>query len=319
MAMNKSNIDSAPAYIVGHLDLSTRLRFSGGLVLALVLLGSIGFSVLRPAEPDGAISMLLVQSKFFLLARQTGLMLAVAVLATIALDGRLSQFGTFAAAVGLAWPVVRTGGMDYLMVKLQTGVDIQDTAAQAQLWKDMSLEMLAWVVPLIVMAVGSMLTESWVRSDRDHAQPDEKAEKADTTKHGVPKDTRFIVRGVLGTLLTTATAMALITVLCASRQKGQIIFAVAAAFYLAALAADQLSGNRHPLWQVAAVPLTGLCAYAYAFANPMRGPAEFEHILHLAPNRLAGILPIEYICAGVAAAIFGTWTSERVRYSKIHG
>jgi len=65
------------------------------------------------------------------------------------------------------------------------------------------------------------------------------------------------------------------------------------------------------------VPLVALIVYGYTSANPER-PAGLEGILHLPPNHLAGILPVEYLSAGVAATIFGFWTTERMRHSKEH-
>ena len=102
--------DNVPAYIVGHLDWPTRLRFAAGVALGLVLFGSIGYSVLQPWDLEGAISLLLAGGKVYLLVRVTAMLLAVAVLSTIIMDARLSLFGVFAAMVGLAYPVVTTAG-----------------------------------------------------------------------------------------------------------------------------------------------------------------------------------------------------------------
>jgi len=281
------------------------------LAVSLIIFSTIGFSVLRPWDPESSISLLLADNQWYLLIRVAALLFAVSALSAVIIDGRLPQFGGFAASVGLAYPVIKTGGMDYLMVRMQAGKEFEDPAS---LWGYLALEMLGWTVVLAVCVAGSALAERWVSNGQGSQ------DSSETTR--AKKDTKSagqISRGILGTLLTALVATFLVLMLCASRHKGQVIFAVAAAFFLGSLAGDRWAGNRHPLWQVAAVPLVGLFAYLYTWQVDPYRPAGFEAILHVAPNNLASVLPIEYLCAGVAAAIFGTWTAERVRYSKRHG
>jgi len=305
--------DNVPAYIVGHLDWPTRLRFAAGVALGLVLFGSIGYSVLQPWDLEGAISLLLAGSKVYLLVRVTAMLLAVSVLSTIIMDARLSLFGVFAAMVGLAYPVVKTAGMAGLMTRMQAGIDIEDTAAMSVLWRQLSSEMLAWAFPLVVSVAGAMLTERWLKTERILPPAGGEPKPVTTVAHRVDW-----FSGLLGTFVTAVGAGLLILLFCASRHKGQVIFAVSAGFFLASFAGDWISRNRHPVWQVAAVPLVGLAAFIYASWHPQRPPGVLEQVLQIAPNPLAAILPIEYICAGVASAIFGSWMSESTRHSNPH-
>ena len=94
-----------------------------------------------------------------------------------------------------------------------------------------------------------------------------------------------------------------------------MIFAAMAAFFLAALISDQVLEYNQPLWTVLAVPLLAVGVFYYTWYHPER-PAAFENILSRPPNRSAGILPVEYYSVGVAAAIFGVWTSRHMRHSK---
>jgi len=299
--MSDMNTGGVPDYIIGHLDWPTRARFVSALIVSLVILATIGFRVLRPWDPFGAISLLLVDGEFIFLLRASAVLLAACVLATIVLGARLSQFGTFAACVGLAYPVAKRGSMDYLMVRLQAGGEFNDP----NLWGFLGLEMLAWTVPLAVMVIGSAVAERWINQSNNGPPTSQ------------PGTGRVIVRGVSAVVVTSLVAIALVVLLCRSCEKGQVLFAVAAAFFLAALFGDWATGNRRVLWQVWAVPVVGLCAYGYTWFNPTR-PAGLEAILTLSPNNLSAVLPIEYLAAGTAGAIFGFWTSERIRFSGKH-
>ena len=113
-------------------------------------------------------------------------------------------------------------------------------------------------------------------------------------------------------------ALSLIWVLAANSDKGQVVFAVIASFMVAAIFAEQVTENDHPFWQILAVPLVALIAFGYTWQNPGR-PQGLETLLNVAPTNPARVLPVEYIFMGAIGAIFGTWTSHRMRYAKKHG
>jgi len=303
--MSNVGAHNIPDHIIGHLNWPTRIRFLAAVVLSLLVMGSIGYRVLRPWDPFGPISLLLVDTELLFVLRISVVLLAVAVLTTVIFDGRLPQFGTFAASIGLALPVAKTGGMDYLMIRLQAGTDPDDPS----LWWLLALEMAAWTVPLAVMVVGSAIAERWVARDKPGPRTDAKGQE----KTGPSWST-----GILAVAVTSLVAVILIGIFCQSRQKGQVIFAVAAAFFIAAWLGDYVTANRRVVWQLAAVPVVAVAVYVYTSLNPAR-PAGLEKIHYLTPNNLSAVLPVEYLAAGAAAVVFGFWTSERVRFSAKHG
>jgi hypothetical protein len=296
-------------YIIGHLDWNSRARFVAGLIVAGVLFGSLGLLTLRPWDPFGAISLQLVQGPFGLLLRTAGLLLAVGVFAAILMDARLPLFGTFAACIGMAIPILKTAGMDYVMVRQQTTKAMEHPQ---DFWGFLILEALSWTVVLIALLAGTLITEQWLK--RNDSPLIEAA-------RGEPKKSETTVnvwlRGLGGTAITVVLGLFLIALFAASMKKGQIVFACAAGFFLAGLTAEQIAENNHPIWQVAAVPVVAVIAYVYTWFHPDRPPG-LEAILNIAPNNLARVLPVEYLFIGTIGAIFGNWTSHRVRYSKEH-
>lgn len=299
-------------YVIGHLDWNSRFRFGAGLIVAALLFGSIGMLTLRPWDPYGAISLQLVDNSFVFLLRVVGLLLAAGVFAAILMDARLALFGTFAACIGMAIPILKTAGMDYVMVRQQAEKAMEHPK---DFWGFMVLEILAWTVVLVVLVAGTLFTEQWLKKGNE--LPVE--EPADTNRSKTKEAAGYAwLKGLAGTAITVILGLFLIALFAASIRKGQVVFACAAGFFLAALVAEQIAENDHPIWQVAAVPLVAFIAYVYTWQFHPERPPGLEAILNIAPNNLARILPVEYIFIGTIGAIFGNWTSHRIRYGKDH-
>jgi hypothetical protein len=308
------NAISSKEYIIGHLDWNSRVRFAVGIAVSCVLFATLGFMVLAPWDPQGAISLQFVDNETFFLIRLVALLLVAGVFSSVIMDARLPMFGTFSAAIGMGIPLVKTAGMTYVMVRLQVGKEFEHSH---DLWPYLMMETLAWSAVLMILAAGTMLVERWLKKGDDESietnQPQEKSAKK-------KKENSLAqwLRGLGGMLITAILALALISVLAANGMKGQVTFAVIAGFFVAALVAEQVTENDHPFWQVLAIPVVAMAAYGYTWQNPTR-PAGLETLLNIAPTNLARVLPAEYIFMGAIGAIFGTWTSHRMRYAKEHG
>jgi hypothetical protein len=303
-------------YIIGHLDWNSRIRFILGLTLACVLVGTLGFMIVRPWDPQGAICLQFVNNNGLFLFRLMGLLLVTGIFATIIMDARLPLFGTFATSIGLGIPILKTAGMSYVMVRLQAGKEFEHPQ---DLWPYMIMESLAWSIVLVVLVAGTMATEYWLKKNTngellsDQPNGDIKSSKKKPAAFKIPW-----LKGLGGTLITVILSLFLISVFAGDCEKGQVVFSVIAGFFVAALLAEQIAENGHPVWQVAACPIVAILAYAYTWQNPTRPPG-LEALLNIAPTHLAWVLPVEYIFIGPIGAIFGTWTSERMRYNKSHG
>lgn len=290
-----------PAHLIGHLDWPTQGRFVLGVAAAWVIVASLGFSVIEPWDPVGAISALVMDGCVWAMFRLTLVLVATTVLATIIIDARLPLFGMFASMAALGYPIAKTGGMDYLMVRLQATHEYNDP----QLWAYLTFEMIGWTICLAAILASAVWAERWLKRD-------------DPDRPTLPKlDVKEITRALGATALSAAAALIFVSVFCQSRDKGQVMFAVAGAFFLSAWLGDWAMGNRRIRWQIASVPLAACVAYIYTWMNPSR-PNGLEAILYITPNNLVAVLPIEYFAVGTAGAIFGYWTAERTRFAEHH-
>jgi len=164
-------------------------------------------------------------------------------------------------------------------------------------------ETLVWTAMFAVVLLCDALVERWVG----------RAARQATKENRRIRRLLEVLRGLLSFAITAILSFLLVSVLAASSAKGQVLFAAAAGFFVAALAASWVTGERRPVWQVLAVPVTALAAYLYAAARPDR-PRGMEEFLQLAPHAVVRLLPVEYFAAGIAGAVFGTWTAVRIAH-----
>ncbi len=301
-------------YIIGHFSWSARIRFITGIVISLVLFMSLGMNVLKPWDPFGAISLLLVNNTFALIVRLIGILIATGILSTIIVSARLPFFGVFSAAVGIAWPISQTAGMDYLMVRLQVGKEFENSQF---LWAYLAFETILWAIVLLVLVIVTLLVETWLNKtsgsdDNLNLKNHNEITSKLTIKTIFAKDKIF--NGIVSVISTAIFGVIFISLFAASQSKGQIIFAVFAGMFLSAMISEQITPTNHPVWQTLSVILVALIAYGYSWFNPR--PPGLEAVLHIAPNNLARVLPIEYVFIGSAGAIMGVWYSYRLRHSK---
>ncbi len=307
-------------YIIGHFPWSARIRFTAGIIISLALFMSLGMEILKPWDPFGAISLLLVSNTLTLIIRLLGILIAVGILSTIIISARLPFFGVFAAAVGMAWPISQTAGMDYLMVRLQVGKEFENAQS---LWAYLAFETILWAVVLLALIIVILLVEDWLNKtfvdnkfDNKNATENNSITQSSATVQTIKTifSSGNIFNGIISVISTAIFGVIFIGLFAASQAKGQIIFAVFAGMFLASLISEQITPTSHPIWQTISVILVALIAYGYSWFHPR--PAGLEAVLHIAPNNLARVLPIEYIFIGAAGAIMGVWYSYRLRYSK---
>jgi hypothetical protein len=124
----------------------------------------------------------------------------------------------------------------------------------------------------------------------------------------------FIITGMLAAfIIWAANARTPIAAIA----RGQIIAAVGGGFFLAAMAARYFTGQHRAHWYVLAVPAVALLAWLVGFLNADMSWATgvwkpFMALKQTPPHALTRVLPIEYLAAGVAGALAGFWSGERV-------
>ena len=101
--------------------------------------------------------------------------------------------------------------------------------------------------------------------------------------------------------------------------RGQVIASVAGGLYLGVLAARYFTGINNTRWYVLAVPVVALVGYLLGFLQAdlswAKGAlAPYARLATTPSHALARPLPIEYIAVGVAGAIAGLWSGEKIEH-----
>lgn len=131
-----------------------------------------------------------------------------------------------------------------------------------------------------------------------------------------PRETR--TAGLLYLLTLTIVLTVLVPLLAGPRVaptlRGQVYFAIAAAAYLGALAAQHVSAARDTIWHWPAPLFASLLGLIWATLRPSLG-GEYANINILPPNGLARALPVEMVSVGVAMLMLTmpSGTSDRSR------
>ncbi len=183
------------------------------------------------------------------------------------------------------------------MVRLQTGKELEHNEV---LWIYLLFETFLWLIPWITLIITSYSVEHWLNSKTTKATKD-KQSKA-----------KFILQAIIGNIFVVIFAIAFISILATNSSKGQVVFATFAGFFLATLVSDQLIPIEKFPYHLFAVPLTAIIAFLYTYLHPDRPPG-FEMVLHITPNNMVKVLPIEYIFIGSAGCILGLWYSIRLK------
>lgn len=255
--------------------------------------------ILTPADPEGSVSALVGRHGWLMIptCAAAAFILGAAVCAIA--RAKLEELGTFAVCVGLALATLYYHNASHLWLALGRG----DDSLRAALGWNMAIESLAWMsVPLAAAAGNDMAIRMFGLRPTDW----------------VPMKSEW-QRGLLTILAMTAVATILLPLLqrgsqLSTIQTGQVCFAVAFSFYLAAMAGYQLTAARSPLWLYAAVALTAIIGYAWTATHPTPtyGGRDISHLAQMSPTGFGRALPLQMIAIGTAGAIFGNWHQRQI-------
>jgi len=282
------------------------------LLLCLVSAGlfhSVGWMIARPVDPFGAVSLLGTASPIIALAELCGLAAVVAGLAAVALRGRLPHAGLFAVAVGLAVMAARGSSADYMVRFPPAGT------SRSAVFTLLAAEAVAWAVVIAVGVATARLVDTWLGVDTPDAP--RAAQEPGAHRKRKQMSSGGVGNGLLCLLLCTVCAALLIRTiggtLVTAIHKGQVYFALAGGFYLATLLSVTVSRTRRIIWPLLAVLLISLLGYLAGGQWPTAAAADdYRQLSHVMPNFACRALPVEYLSAGVAGAIAGTWTGSRM-------
>ena len=321
------------------MDVPLPVKIRALLVMALgaAIFGVIGWPLVAPFEPGGCLTVVLHFRSLAVLGVALGLAVVAAALALLIARPYARNIAQLAVPTGLcAWAVL-TGGMDRLLL---SNVDSQE---RVRMFHYLAADAVIWFVPV---ALGSVIV-LWICEKFGSYDASKESGPAKTGGHTAPAASdaqvglvptavtgHVVVRHLVSLGVTCLVAGVLLPVFARSGRaqmegfaaswftvtpdKGQVVFALIAAFGLAAFASHQLFAA--PLWcLLLSCPVVAIWVYVGTAHTPQSG-ALAEAGAHFLPvgRAYAGILPVQYIAVGALAIILGRWCSTATHFVRHH-
>ncbi len=272
-------------------------------ITGVVFVSAVSRLVLAPHDPLGCVSVLSCRLGWWIIPISAVLAFVFAALVCGAGGARLEEMGVFAVALGSALAVMRYEDAAFLWATIGQA----DDELRRKLAALMAGEALAWVVVVAAAYWGSL-----VSIKRLGLTPIISPRPADEFRIGAFTVLFMSIIAMLGLQLFSAgTELAPI-------QKGQVCFALALSFYLAALIAYQVTGAHSPVWANLAVEVVAVAGYVWKILHPTPSfpGRSIAHLAHLSPTVWGRALPVQTLMIGTAAAIFGNWHQRQLtRYA----
>lgn len=287
--------------------------------LAVALFLTVGWSVMRPDDPQGAVSLLSRSGGAVMFLQALILATGAAALVALMAGRYLSEVGTFAAALGLVVVSLRGDSIAALIV----GYAEATRGYEQSLALNLALESLAWFVVILLSMIASAMAIRYVLPGSAGVEESESEDRAFAVFHSAAYDmpgigkSLFAARGssqtapsegLRHTLVATFVGLLTIAGLSAGLSTrmithGQTCFIVAAGMMFATYVANRVSPVRSLLWSFLAVPLVAIIGLVWAALRP----AETQLPAILPSSHYLRILPIQYIAVGTAAIVVASW------------
>ena len=319
--------------------LAIKIRIAIVLLIAVAAFATVGWSVAQPLMPDSALMVIDHHQPLKLLGSLVALALIATIVAAVVSRPYGSEMAPLAAPAGLCVWVLMSGSSESLLLQNQAGAD------RVAMFHDMIMDSVIWAAVvmasyLLALMAGRRLEGQSTEGNTVGAEPSAQGGeepvvgRASKPHETIPKKAHILGKRadhLLAYGLTCIIAIVLLQLLCRSSvvvvsgqragtvpRPGQIIFAVAAAFFVAAWVGHQLF--HMPLGLLLLTPLTvAVAAYAYAMQNDSLGPLAAAAVPLVPPSvAFATVLPLQYIAVGSLAAIAGHWFSVRTFLLRLH-
>jgi len=273
-----------------HQRVRDRALLTVGIIVSLLIFQAVGRVFGIPQMPGYSASV--IQQPSSLLAFiMTAVAFVICVLASTTITGSIHfEAGFYCAAFGLSALSMRGGPMRFvLMSSPGHGVFL---ALAMELLLLYGILFLGWVA-LIAMRERSMLRSEDERSGDDlDALPSQ---------------------GALALATQIMLMFFLMTILCQTDQKKQVLAAVGISAFLATLGAHSIFPTRPSVWFWCVPLIIGLLGYIFAFVGDGRWTTG--EIFGYDPA-LARPLPLDYASADPVGALLGYWTSRRWQHTR---
>jgi len=283
--------------------------------IAIALFVTVGWRVLRPVDPQGAVSLLTCRYPWLMVVQMAALGAVVAAATTVLVGRKLADAGVFATCLGLAVANLRADTLGSILIELA------DRAAETRpnLALHFLLEALVWsAIVLLAMVTGGFVLRWCFGQDRTDgvgvlsamAVADMPVIAGLLQTHDESRRPARVRSGVWHTLFTAVVAFALIGVLSTGSpvptiKHGQVYFSIAAAFFVAGYLAHGRFPARTPLWTCLSVPVVSVGAYVWVMLVGSESVAGLPP--NIPPSTYLRALPIEYVTLGTLGSILAFW------------
>jgi hypothetical protein len=308
--------ESGEAVPTPHVRFVDKLRIVAGCAVAVWLMRTVGWYVISPADSEMGLTFLLNDQP--LISAWIGILLlslVSSVLGTVISGRRLPEAGMLVGCVGLAALVARGGTMqDVLAYHAGT-----DEASRQKLMLLMMVDTGLWAAILVANWLAVTAAFRWLWKAPFHFQLTGGQSSAKPSDGKAP-DTAEHARA--GWLASGATAIAALFLMYTAfgRQaeapvlRGQIFGALFLGFWVIVMAVRYFVAIHDSRWYAAAPLLVALAAFALGYFNADMSWAlpPFRELASTPPHMLARALPVEYLTVGLAGAIMGFWSGEKI-------
>jgi hypothetical protein len=316
-------MEMASEITAGPVGFVEKLRVAIGCAAAVLVMWALGWRMVEPVDPDmGVLLAIGGRSVWAVWPGLAVLAVVVAIVGTVISGKKISTGGPLAAAVGLAVMSLRGGSMQVVLAYHADGT----AATRRALMGVLIIDCVLWTGVMAAAWVASMLARNWLWPEAAVVEPAPAPKPGKGAKAAAAAAASKSRAGWAATVIVVVVAVLFIWMTDARTQvatilRDQVIASVLAGLYLGALAARYFTGTTEPAWYVLGVPVVGLIAYILGYISADMSWAQgtaFQPYASLAttpPHDLARALPVEYIAVGVAGAIMGLWTGERLEHA----
>ncbi|MCK4658126.1 MAG: hypothetical protein KAV82_01265 [Phycisphaerae bacterium] len=308
-----------PARLYRQLHLSDRLIVLVAWGLAIAIHFAIGWRVMQPLDPQGAVSMLSVRHPMLMMAQMAALSVVVAMLTTLLIGRKLADAGGFAVCVGIAVANLRGGTFEAILIDMSGS----GLATAPGVGFTFLFEALVWFAVVVLAMVASGFVLRWCFGGEDEDGACGLSSMAVAEMPWVSKVLQVgdddglaasFRRGGRHTLFTAVSAFVLIGLLSAvtparAITHGQVYFSILVAFYIAGYFAHGKFPQRTALWTCLAVPLVAVAAYLWAM---LIGPGKTTGLPSTIPHSVyLRALPLEYVTLGTIGSMIAFWWTRQ--------